>query len=56
MKKKKPDGIQFFVLFLMETLVGRWQWRNITNFGEAKIARKRSTASQDSIRLLVQNR
>ena len=24
----------------METLVGRWQWRNITNFGEAKIARR----------------
>lgn len=37
-------------------MVGRWQWSNLTNFGEAKIARKSNTASQDSTRLLARNK
>ena len=36
--------------------MGRWQWKNITNSGEAKTARKSNMASQESIHPRVQNK
>lgn len=41
---------------LQKSLIARWQWNNIINFGETRTGTKNTVASQDSIHLLVQNK